>query len=554
LPPSGAAVKTGSLCLCSLLDYEHKHQREVATLFATQRTCPRPDFVLTVATLEALNGVGGPLSSMVDRLMVTYGQMLYARGVPPEPPGLCVMEDGTLVDEAAVQTVWAAGLEVGDELRTADGRPLKILSPGWHGRGDGPDFASARIELDGTELSGDVEIELQAAGWYAHGHHLNPRFAGVILHVFLEPNISGRATTTIDDRRIPQLCLADLPLDIPLPSGEGRSRPATVVPEGRCGCGPGGRRSPREVLTLLGAAGDWRLLAKSVRLDGTLEADGADTIFYEGMLGALGYRAYKLEFGRLARQLPYRVLRAAVEGLPREETVESLRAVYLGSAGLLPRSAAGADQYVVELNTLWDRLQPALPPSRPGYYAWRRSGVRPANGPERRLAAAAALVERDFDRGIAARWIDRLRTTGPERDAPGRFIDALTVPADGYWTEHYGFAVSGRSRGERLVGRARANEILVNAILPATLAVARRDEDEPLRNRVLSVYSRLPRGERNSVTTLMRDRLFPDSLPRGKYRLGARHQQGMLQVYNDWCAGNPGCTDCPMLDDRLTGE
>jgi len=491
---------------------------------------------------------------MVDWLMVRYGEILHERGVGAETSGMYVMEDGTLVDEAAVQTAWAVGLHVPDEVATTDGRSVRILSTGWHRLGEGPDFGGARIEMDGTELSGDIEIELRADGWYAHGHHLNPRYAKVILHVYLEPNTSGRATTTIDGRQVPQLCLADIPVDIPAPTTGGQSRSITVVPEGRCGCGPQDGRSPREVLTLLGAAGDWRLLAKSVRMDDTLSADGADTMFYEGLMTALGYRAYKVEFGRLARQVPYSLVRSVVaDAPPGEDAVELLRAVYLGSAGLLP-SATGEDEYVVRLNSLWERLQPELPPSNPEYYAWRRSGVRPANRPERRLAAAAALVVRDIEAGIAVKWIDRIRTTGLERHAPRRFVDVLMVDADGYWKERYGFDVAGRAGGQRLVGQSRAGEILVNAVLPAALALARREEDEPLRSRVLSVYSRLPRSGWNSVTRLMQDRLFPAGLLRGKYRLSARHQQGMLQVYSDWCSGNPACIDCPMLDDRLAAE
>ena len=103
-----------------------------------------------------------------------------------------------------------------------------------------------------------------------------------------------------------------------------------------------------------------------------------------------------------------------------------------------------------------------------------------------------------------------------------------------------------------MIGPSRANEILVNAVLPAVLSVARHEEDEVLRNKVLSVYSRLPRGGRNSITTLMQQRLFPTGL--GKYKWGTRHQQGMLQIFNDWCAGNPGCADCPMLDSQLTAQ
>lgn len=485
---------------------------------------------------------------MVDKGMFRYGEIIHSSG--GNVSGSCVMEDGAIIDEAALQAAWAAGVACDVEMNCLDGRTVRVLAPGWHRQDAGPDFGGARIELDGEEISGDVEMELRAAGWYAHGHHLNPRFAKVQLHVFLEHSASNRPTVTIDGRHVPQLCIADLPVHLFSTSSRKDGDGKTVVPEGRCGAGPTSDRSAKEVLTFLGAAGDWRLLEKSCRLDETLATADADTAFYEGIMTALGYRAYKKEFRQLARQLPYALVRGSEKDAGPDEAVETLRAVYLGSAGLLP--SGDDDEYVNGLTALWRKHELSMPPLESGYYAWRRAGVRPANRPERRLAAAATLVVRDREKGIAAAWIERIRKVGTEKNAPKLCVEALMVPAEGFWAERYGFNISGTTRGERLIGKARAGEMLVNAVLPAALAVARRDGDEPLRTRVLSVYSRLPKGGENSVTKLMRDRLFPDGLPKGGPRPGARHQQGMLQVYQDWCVGNPGCDGCPMLDNTLT--
>ena len=48
----------------------------------------------------------------------------------------------------------------------------------------GPDFRDALILFDGRELrAGSVEIHLRTRGWGDHGHHLDPAYDTVVLHL-----------------------------------------------------------------------------------------------------------------------------------------------------------------------------------------------------------------------------------------------------------------------------------------------------------------------------------------------------------------------------------
>lgn len=67
--------------------------------------------------------------------------------------------------------------------RTVDGRRLRVLYPGRPAPGHGPDFRDALLELDGASLRGDVEVHRRPSEWRAHGHHQNPEYKGVVLHV-----------------------------------------------------------------------------------------------------------------------------------------------------------------------------------------------------------------------------------------------------------------------------------------------------------------------------------------------------------------------------------
>ena len=56
--------------------------------------------------------------------------------------------------------------------------------PGRRNGGAGPDFLDASVDVEGRGLlRGDVEIHVRARDWMSHGHHRDPAYNGVVLHV-----------------------------------------------------------------------------------------------------------------------------------------------------------------------------------------------------------------------------------------------------------------------------------------------------------------------------------------------------------------------------------
>jgi len=111
--------------------------------------------------------------------------------------------------ERLLQKIWQRGEFDATAARVADGRALKIVHPGkWNHLG-GPDFAGARLMLDGRELTGDVELHLHAKDWAAHGHASDNAYNNVVLHVVLFP-CAEAVTRGAGGREIPILCLLPL--------------------------------------------------------------------------------------------------------------------------------------------------------------------------------------------------------------------------------------------------------------------------------------------------------------------------------------------------------
>src|SRR5580704_10123463 len=95
--------------------------------------------------------------------------------------------DNNTPSEQLLQVVWQHQRLLRGRLKTLDGKSVRVLHPGFKNHEAGPDFRDAVIQIDGAApKSGDIEIDLEANGWRAHGHHTNPAFKKVMLHVIWE--------------------------------------------------------------------------------------------------------------------------------------------------------------------------------------------------------------------------------------------------------------------------------------------------------------------------------------------------------------------------------
>lgn len=449
-----------------------------------------------------------------------------------------VQEERDGVAERAIQGVWFDQVLPAAPLVSREGHRIEVVSPGWWNRGPGPDFRGAQLLFNGVLHSGDVEIHGDASDWYAHGHHHDPRYNGVVLHVVLQAK-SAKPAVTADGHTIATLELGPLVGDALefLPEASADLETA-LVPQGfgRCtqllpaqGTGP--------LLRALDLAGDWRLLNKARVLRAAMEQRSADQAVYEAMLYACGYSAFKHHFHAVARHLPYERARQLAQRDPL-----LLEAAMLHLAGLLPGSLpeeAGPVPHFTRLNTL--RAE-ALSGLKPLPLLWRRNGVRPINYPERRMAGVARLIARTAQRGLWEAIQDLWRT--PDKPiAIRRNFEALFPGALGFWGTHCTWTGKPMARPAAPLGAGRVRAIIGNVLVPAALADARARRDRSREERIHAFLDALPAEPANHVTARMLPRLFGETKPP---RLNFRRQQGLLQFHLDWCEPNPSCRQCSM--------
>jgi len=461
-------------------------------------------------------------------------------------------EDRTNVGEDVVQAVWYDQLFRSDGLKVDDGRTLRVVSPGWWNHGEGPDFKGAQLEFNGKLVTGDVEVDLAHSGWTQHGHHASDRFANVKLHVVLESEPPSASPRTVDGKPLPSLLLRRY-LDEEI--GDIASRIGVedypyerVATHGTCAALVEMYGSER-LEKLLGLAGEWRMLNKARSLRERMEKVGPDQAIYESFLSACGYSRFKHAFRALAQQLPYdRVAQLAGQNPVLVE------AAFLHMAGLLPDDL-GTDHPIPHFDRLTTARRDHLAGLRPLGVSLPRTGVRPTNYPERRLAGAALFISRNTKTASLSQRLEHLWRGGLKPIELRRAFEEMFPGALGFWGSRCTWTGKTLSKASAPIGPSRVRSIIGNVFVPAGLAMARQRRDRRLEEDVLEFFAKLPKESDDQILKVMIPRLFGDTRPP---KLTFRTQQGLLQMYADWCEPNPSCRNCSVItcldvDDKLDG-
>jgi hypothetical protein len=438
------------------------------------------------------------------------------------------MEKRPRVAEITLSAAWHAGA-VPVRLDTTDGVSLEIVHRGTWSHGLGPDFRDALILFEGRELrAGSVEIHLRTRGWGDHGHHLDPAYDAVILHLVGEHD--GTETRRLDGAIVPVAVIG--PID------------RFAVPEfadwdwqtvGGATCASRlSATSPASAREILHQLGDVRLAARSARLEGRLSAEPPGEILWQELLDGLGFAMNREPMREIARAVPLSSVEALLQAMPVGSREAVARGILLGVAGFLPLSPSEAHlgglehRDVAEIESQW--LEHGVPWREDTLSAteWNRARVRPVNHPVPRLLAAASLLTAASARGGTLATI--LGILLERTDAVESFR-----------------ALTGRE-GHQGIGSDRAIDILVSGIIPLALALAAHSGDLDLADAASTQWDRLPAPSPNAVTRRAL-RQVADRSPLGK--IGARGAHGLIHLDTVLCQPRRSF-ECPIAAAELS--
>lgn len=449
------------------------------------------------------------------------------------------------VTERLVRCIWLDQLIKKNRLKILDGRRIRIISPGWWNTGEGADFRQAEIEIEGKRLKGEIEAHVYTSDWKGHGHHRDPRYGKIILHVALWDDRDKKSIRDIKNRTIPQLILSPyLSNDLTTLKESISPEKYPLVSSADFGpCYPEIKEVDSERITqFLNLAGDARILEKAEYLRKRADRIGWEGSLYEGIMIGLGYKGLKGEFLELARRVTMKDARSILQKATAKEKAKGLQALFFGASGLLPQvPQKGYDRestrYLQELRELWEgmfeRFQTRVMESQ----GWSSLQVRPANLPSRRIAGMSHFLAKYSNKNIFSFFKKAIVNQGALLECLTKIFNP---EGEDYWNYRYTWGGRRKKRPVRLIGKERVVITLINALIPAMLAYARKKKDRGLEEILYRIYTSQPSSGDDRITKFVIHHLF------GRKKINsARHQQALYQIFNDYCGNEKvGCTHC----------
>jgi hypothetical protein len=488
--------------------------------------------------------------------MVPQPENFYAQWRRQSAAASFLRDENDLPSERLLQAIWQHQRLRRDRLKTTDGKVVRIFHPGFVSVEGGPDFGSAVLQIgDAAPRSGDVEIDLRASGWHAHGHDKNKSFQNVLLHVVWDEEVQGSKSRV---QGSPEILSLKNVLDAPLAelSLSLENEPLRSLPEnlrGKC-CAPLRELDETQLTELLREAARVRFQFKAAQFRARAKNSGWEQALWENLFRALGYKHNVWPMQNLA-ETKSRWMRGM------SSTFE-FQARLLGVSGLLPdqltRAQKSTDNYLRHAWDFWwrerDEFENCILPRA----AWKFHGLRPANHPQRRLALASHwLADKKFVSKIenwSATEFSSNRGSGRKSALISNFEpthvgccnalkEILQVERDEFWSWHWTFKSARMKKPQPLLGDARVTDLAVNVILPWLWVRAAEGKNEKNRREIERRFFAWPAAEDNSVLKLARQRLLGSS--NARLLKTAAVQQGLMQIVRDFCEhSNAVCDDC----------
>jgi len=415
--------------------------------------------------------------------------------------------------EEFLHYLWKYSLYDKDKLCDNSGERIIVIHPGEYNRDSGPDFFNARISIAGIVWAGNVEIHTKSSYFYSHGHHKDPAYDNVILHVVAENdkqvfNAKGDELLTVGltfDHSFYEkyLSLVNNPYVIAC-QDEIANLDSVFI---------------RHWLNSLVVE---RLQSKSELVLKIFYETGNDwdETFYRLLSRYFGFRVNTEPFEMLATAIPLKIIRKHADNRLQ---IESL---LFGTAGFLDEGLfkeAINDDYYIELLKEYKVLSAKYCLHSIHGKVWKFSRLRPANFPTIRISQLSAMLSMSgalFSKVLETRDVKQIK-------------ELFEVSASDYWKNHFVFGKKSR-KSSKTTGSQASDIFLINVVIPVIFVYGRIRDCPDNCERALTFLENIP-GEKNSITEEWKKV--------GVEAESAFYSQALIQLRNDYCKKRR-CLDC----------
>lgn len=462
------------------------------------------------------------------------------------------------------------------ELTTVDNQKIEIIDAGENNKDyAGPDFFNSRIIIGGLTYNGDVEIDSRHSDWKSHGHYLDKKYNKVILHVVLSNENFHPYVYTQEGRKLNSICISnyiskDLQSTIRKAISSERNNRVFTMP-----CkGLNSVMENSDKMKVLSNLGVERFRQKEKRIYTRLKEMvylkqmnirepvvrydfGEDflnkkftgeefndpsiwqQLIYEMIFEALGYSKNKEIMLRLAKAVNIEFLRRYDKD---EYFLEKIESALFNISGILNinRSSYADDaaEYMRNVVETWSSIQGEYDGVIFKEEKWNYFKLRPQNFPTVRLAGGSRFVERLLRNDLLGVVINSFVDNLDQKKLTATLRNLFIIRADGFWQRHYVFDKKAKDNLKYFIGLVRADEMIVNVVLPMLAVYFEIFENSEASRRVKTMYLNYRQKSSNNVVDQV-----GKSLNLNGDKLKSVHIQGTIELFRHYCVKEK-CLNC----------
>jgi len=482
------------------------------------------------------------------------------------------------IKEKFLYQIWQNKKFSNEKLYTINNDELEILDVGERNEGeDGPDFKNARIMIGGIKYVGDIEIDTNISDWARHEHNKNEKYNSVILHVFFNRDNKDFHPISSSGRVIPSLNLSQfIDEDLRKVIREAISLEKDHRLKGIPCQHKELQTTVDKKLTFLRELGIKRFekkcnklyqRLKEIYLEDQLRSSTKEPsihytpnedfynkefkasdfrneklwmqLFYEYVFEALGYSKNKDIFRKLALELD---LDFVIKNIPKENFVQQAEYVYFYVSGMTPKLNEVQDEevknYVKNIYENWKKYQPHFRGSILEGSKWHFFQLKPQNFPTIRLAGGVRLLYEIVYNNLLGRIMSAFEKIDNSPQMVKALKSLVVVEADGFWKNYFHFNKKAEEPFRHFVGMSRAEEIVVNVILPFIKVLSDVFGRKKDAMKVMNVYKTMMQTTDNQIAIDLANALqLPNIVHQSIF------YQGLIELFREYCSKKK-CKQC----------
>ena len=481
----------------------------------------------------------------------------------------------TKIPEKVLYEVWKTQ-KFKNDLKTADGEEISVIDSGSLNEDTGgPDFKGARIRIGNLTYVGDIEIDRHYSDWKSHGHNIDNKYNSVILHLTLFNYNNHVYVYSRNGRKVPSVCLSQYVEKPFLEKIAAKEKESKKELGGKLKCVElNGNISPEVKMQFLSQLGAERFKKKCKKVFDRLKeiqflnelgikepvvaydlteqfhdrkfkyTDFASQdvwlqLFYELIFEALGYSKNKLQMMSLAQAANLNfVKRIENDGI----LVEKYEAALLYVSGLAQSIDSVTDcdskEYITKLQSHWNSIQSFYDGNTMDETQWHFFKLRPQNFPTIRIAGGARILREILYGGLIKNITKKITEIYNLTVLINALRTLFVIRSDGFWRHHYVFDQQAHNDLKYFVGASRADEIVVNVLLPYFSVYFEVFGQQKQAKKVHKIYSLYQQRTENQIIQDVAGALNLDNSTKSTII-----SQGMIDLFRNYCSKDK-CLEC----------